>query len=309
QLFRNWAMRRTVETGTVVLTQRRIYILPSRQGLGFLLVLALMLLGCINYNLSLGYVLTFLLAMLGLLSMLYTFRNLAQLHIHAGHISPVFVGSDAQFVFHFDNPSRIARYQIVLQDDALHRSVFDLAPQTSQAVSLALPASTRGWMDSQRLTLYSEFPLGLFHAWTYLHFEVRALIYPAPANAQALPEPAAQQGVGKIMAAGDEDFAGLRRYVAGDALPRIAWKSLAREQGLQVKQFASPVGADVWLDFAQLPATSVEQKLSLLTRWVLDADVQKLRYGLRLPDGEIAPQNNPSHRAECLRRLALFGLT
>ncbi|MGB7650655.1 MAG: DUF58 domain-containing protein [Gallionella sp.] len=309
QLFRNWAMRRTVETGTVVLTQRRIYILPSRQGLGFLVVLALMLLGCINYNLSLGYVLTFLLAMLGLLSMLYTFRNLAQLHIHAGHISPVFVGSDAQFVFHFDNPSRIARYQIVLQDDAHHRSVFDLAPQTSQAVALAIPATQRGWMDSQRLTLYSEFPLGLFHAWTYLHFEVRALIYPAPANAQALPEPASQHGVGKIMAAGDEDFAGLRRYVAGDALPRIAWKSLAREQGLQVKQFASPVGADVWLDFAQLPATSVEQKLSLLTRWVLDADVQKLRYGLRLPDGEIAPQNNPSHRAECLRRLALFGLT
>ena len=120
---------------------------------------------------------------------------------------------------------------------------------------------------------------------------------------------AAQQGVGKIMAAGDEDFAGLRRYVAGDALPRIAWQSLAREQGLQVKQFASPVGADVWLDFAQLPATSVEQKLSLLTRWVLDADVQKLRYGLRLPNSEIAPQNNPAHQAECLRRLALFGLT
>ena len=309
QLFRNWAMRRTVETGTVVLTQRRIYILPSRQGLGFLLVLALMLLGCINYNLSLGYVLTFLLAMLGLLSMLYTFRNLAQLHIHAGHISPVFVGSDAQFVFHFDNPSRIARYQIILQDDAQHRGVFDLAANSSQAVSLAIPATQRGWMDSQRLTLYSEFPLGLFHAWTYLHFEVRALIYPAPANAQALPEQAAQQGVGKIMAAGDEDFAGLRRYVAGDALPRIAWKSLAREQGLQVKQFASPVGADVWLDFAQLPATSVEQKLSLLTRWVLDADAQKLRYGLRLPNSEIAPQNNPAHQAECLRRLALFGLT
>jgi len=309
QLFRNWAMRRTVETGTVELTQRRIYIFPSRQGLGFLLVLALMLLGCINYNLSLGYVLTFLLAMLGLLSMLYTFRNLAQLHIHAGHISPVFVGSDAQFVFHFDNPSRIARYQIILQDDAQHRSVFDLAANSSQAVALAIPATQRGWMDSQRLTLYSEFPLGLFHAWTYLHFEVRALIYPAPANAQALPEQAAQQGVGKIMAAGDEDVAGLPRYVAGDALPRIAWKSLAREQGLQVKQFASPVGADVWLDFAQLPATSVEQKLSLLTRWVLDADVQKLRYGLRLPNSEIAPQNNPAHQAECLRRLALFGLT
>jgi len=272
-------------------------------------VLALMLLGCINYNLSLDYVLTFLLAMLGLLSMLYTFRNLAQLYIRAGQISPVFVGSDAQFVFHFDNPSRIARYQIILQNDVGNRSVFDLAAQTSQAFSLAIPATQRGWMDSQRLTLFSEFPLGLFHAWTYLHFDVRALIYPAPAAAQPLPMQAAQQGAGKIPTDGDDDFAGLRRYVAGDALPRIAWKALAREQGLQVKHFSSPVGAEVWLDFAQLPAMSVEQKLSLLTRWVLDADAQNLRYGLRLPDGEIEPQHSPAHRTECLRRLALFGLT
>lgn len=110
------------------------------------------------------------------------------------------------------------------------------------------------------------------------------------------------------MAAGDEDFAGLRRYVAGDALPRIAWKSLAREQGLQVKQFAAPVGEELWLDFMALAALSLEQKLSLLTRWVLDADAKNYRYGLRLPDSEIAPQNSPAHKTECLRKLALFGL-
>ena len=59
QKFRNWAFRRTVERGTLVLNQRRIYIMPSRQGLAFVFVLILMLLGDINYNLSLGYVLTF----------------------------------------------------------------------------------------------------------------------------------------------------------------------------------------------------------------------------------------------------------
>src|SRR3989339_626615 len=98
QKFRNWAFRRTVETGTVQLNQRRIYILPTRQFFGFAFVLVLMLLGDINYNLSLGYVLTFLLATTGGLSMLYAFRNLAQLEIHAGYVEPVFAGEQARFV-------------------------------------------------------------------------------------------------------------------------------------------------------------------------------------------------------------------
>lgn len=308
QIFRNWAFRRTVETGTVVLNQRRIYILPSRHGLGFALVLVLMLLGDINYDISLGYVLTFLLAMIAVMSMLFAFRNLAHLHIHAGHVAPVFAGESAQFVFHFDNPGTLTRYQIHLHDDAGHATVFDLPASRSTPVRLAIPANRRGWLDSQRLSLYTEFPLGLFHAWSYIHFDVRALVYPQPAAPLPLPAQSAQNGTGKIMAVGDEDFSGLRTYVPGDPLPRIAWKALAREHGLQVKQFTAPQGQELWLDWSHTPSLALEQRLQVLTRWVLDADAQGLLYGLRLPDSELAPQNDPAHRAECLRRLALFGL-
>ena len=308
QKFRNWAFRRTVETGTVVLNQRRIYILPTRQGIGFALVLILMLLGDINYNLSLGYVLTFLLTTAGGMSMLHAFRNMAQLEIRAGHVTPVFAGEQACFVFHFNNPGRLTRYQIHLHDDAEHHTVFDLPAQQHSEVQLALPATQRGWLDSERLTLYTDFPFGLFHAWTYIHFDVRCLVYPKPATAQPLPAVSAQNGSGKLIATGDEDFSGLRNYVAGDAMPRIAWKALAREQGLQVKQFSAPQGHALWLDWAQLPNIAPERKLELLTRWVLDSDAQGLIYGLRLPDGEVMPQNSPAHRTACLRGLALFGL-
>ncbi len=306
QIFRDWAFRRTVETGTVVLNQRRVYILPSRQGLLFAIVLAVMLLGDINYNLSLGYVLTFLLAMMALLSLLYTFRNLAHLQIHAGHVAPVFAGESARFVFHFDNPGALTRYQLHLHDDVGHRTVFDLAARGTTPVYLDIPATRRGWLDSQRLVLYSEFPLGLFHAWTYIHFDVRALVYPRPAPTQPLPLSVSPDGSGKLSASGDDDFAGLRNYVAGDAVPRIAWKALAREQGLQVKQFSTPLGQQLWLDWSALDEPNNETKLEVLTRWVLDADAQGLMYGLRLPDGNIAPHHGQAHRSECLRRLALF---
>jgi uncharacterized protein (DUF58 family) len=307
QLFRNWAFRRTVETGTVVLNQRRIYIIPSRQGFGFAFVLVLMLLGDINYNLSLGYVLTFLLSTTASITMLHAFRNMAQLEIHAGYVESVFAGENAKFVFHFNNPGRQDRYQIHLHDDEGHQTVFDLPAGHSTPVDISIPATRRGLLDSGRLTLYTRFPLGLFHAWSYIHFEVRCLVYPKPAPPQPLPTLSVQDGTGKIVTSGDEDFSGLRNYVPGDAMPRIAWKALAREQGLQVKQFSSPQGHSLWLDWSQIPNIAEERKLEVLTRWVLDADALGMLYGLRLPDGELAPQNSPSHRVACLRRLALFG--
>ena len=307
QRFRNWAFRRTLETGTVVLNQRRIYILPSRQGIGFGFVLLLMLLGDINYNLSLGYVLTFLLATAGGMSMLYAFRNLAQLKIRAGHVEPVFAGEQASFSFHFNNSGKLKRHQIHLHDDARHHTVFDLPPEQATEIQLALPAAKRGWLDTERLTIYTGFPFGLFIAWTYIHFDTRCMVYPRPASKQPLPDNASQNGSGVKFIPGDEDFAGLRNYIKGDAIPRISWKTLAREQGLKVKQFSAPQGRALWLDWAHLPNIAEERKLELLTRWILDADAQGVAYGLRLPDGEIAPQNSPSHRSECLRRLALFG--
>jgi uncharacterized protein (DUF58 family) len=307
-LFRNWAFRRTVETGTVVLNQRRIYILPSQQGFGFAFVLVLMLLGDINYNLSLGYVLTFLLTTTAGMTMLHAFRNLAQLEIRAGYVEPVFTGDQAKFIFHFNNPGRMERYQIHLQDDDGHHTVFDLPAQRSTPVEFAIPAHQRGWLDSGRLTLYTRFPLGLFRAWSYIHFDVRCLVYPKPSPSLPLPAASAEDGAGKMMTAGDEDFSGLRNYVAGDAMPRIAWKALAREQGLQVKQFSSFQGHELWLDWSLLPNLAQERKLELLTRWVLDAEAQGMRYGLRLPGSEIQPAQGQLHRAECLRALALFGL-
>ncbi|MDO9011966.1 MAG: DUF58 domain-containing protein [Gallionella sp.] len=306
QKFRNWLFRPKIEHGTVVLTQRRIFILPTRQGWVLGLLLALMLLGCINYNLSLGYVLTFLLAMMAVMSMLHAFRNLAHLEIHAGRADAVFSGETARFLLHFS--SKLPRYQLILRGEDSDSVIFDMPARQDYAVEFPLHAARRGWLETGRLTLYTEFPLGLFHAWSYLHFDARCLVYPRPLPDAALPTGNAPDGAGKRSLAGDDDFAGLRTYVAGDALPHIAWKAYARGLGLQVKQFTTPVGEALWLNLNDTPETDLESKLSRLTRWVLEAEARGLRYGLSLPDGELPAGNGSAHRDACLRQLALFGL-
>ena len=234
QKLRNWLFRPQITSGTITLNQRRIFILPTRRGLGFACVLLLMLLGDINYNLSLGYVLTFLLGTTAAMTMLHAFRNMAQLEIRAGHNDAVFAGDDAYFTFYFHNNSKLSRYQLKLVDANGHDTLFDLPALQHTKILLAIPTERRGWLECGRLTLSTEFPLGMFYAWSYLHFDTRCLIYPRPAAPLPLPASTTQDGTGKIASAGDEDFAGLRSYVAGDALQRIAWKALARVQGLQV---------------------------------------------------------------------------
>lgn len=309
QRFTAWALRRQrYHQGTVTLSQRVIYILPTRQGLALAFVLVLMLLGDINYNLSLGYVLTFLLAMMAVMSMLHAFRNLAQLEIRAGRADDVFSGETARFTFHFRNPGALDRYQLVLRHENGDRIAFDVPAQQDSEVVFPMAATKRGWLTPGRLTLYTEFPLGLFHAWTYLNFDTRCLVYPKPLEQAPLPPGEAPDGAGRHTVAGDDDFAGLRGYVEGDALPRIAWKAYARERGLQVKQFSAQVGEELWLDFAAAPEPDTEGKLARMARWVLDAEAQGLRYGLKLPDGELPPNGGSSQRDECLHRLALFDL-
>ena len=309
QRFRTWLFRPKIESGTITLTQRRIFILPTRQGLALGFVLVLMLLGDINYNLSLGYVLTFLLATMAVMSMLHAFRNLAHLEVRAGHADAVFSGGTARFVLYFHNHGKLPRYRLILHDEHDNKVSFDMPAQQDSEVAFPVPAMRRGWLSLGKLTLHTEFPLGLFHAWSYLHFDVRCLVYPRPLANAPLPPGDAPDGAGRRSVAGDDDFSGLRNYVAGDALPRIAWKAFAREQGLQVKQFSAQVGEELRLDMADAPDRNDEDKLARMTRWVLDAEAQGLRYGLRLPDSELPAGNGTAHRDECLRRIALFNLS
>ena len=306
--FRTWLFRQKIEHGTITLTQRRIFIVPNRHGFMLCFVLFLMLLGDINYNLSLGYVLTFLLTMMAVMSMLHAFRNLAHLEIRAGRADAVFCEETAKFILHFNNPGKLSRYQVCLKDANGHAINFDIPAQRDSEIALPIPATQRGWLRLGPLTLYTEFPLGLFYTWSYLHFDTRCLVYPKPLSDAPLPFGNSPDGTGKRSITGDDDFSGLRTYVAGDALPRISWKAYAREHGLQVKQFSTPVGEELWLDFSDAPDRTEEEKLSRMARWVLDAESQGIRYGLRISDSELPPNNGAAHRDECLRRIALFNL-
>lgn len=307
--LRRWLSRRDApEAGPVNLGRRRIYILPSRSGLVFAVVLLAMLIGAVNYQNSLAFVLTFLLTGLSVVSIVHTFRNLHGLSLRAGHPSPVFAGELARFSVQVENPTGRHRFALNLGFKGQQPVTFDLPPQEGRWLNLTMPSQQRGLLYPGGITISTCFPLGLFRAWSRVHLTMPCLVYPQPASQRGLPpELLKQRGETGDQGIGTDDFAALRNYFPGDSLRHVHWKSAAREQGLLTKQFGGGLAGSLLLRWDLTTALSREERLSLLTRWVLEADSAGLSYGLVLPDCEFSPARGEEHRRRCLKSLALFG--
>jgi len=289
-----------------VLGTRQIYILPTRHGLLFTLVLIALALAAVNYNNALAYLLTFLLASMAVVSLLHAQRNLLKLRVTAAGGDPVFAGEPAALRVCLHNDSD-ARYALRLESQPATLAPFDVPAHDTRCVVLSIPTLKRGWLGCPPLTLASVYPLGITRAWSRrLTLPARCLVYPKPAVEAPWQIAAGTEGEGQpgFMQDGD-DFTGLRAYQPGDAPARISWKTLARGQGLHTKEFRAPLAESIWLDWEAFAPHDVEARLSLLCRAALDAEDSGLTYGLRLPGVVIEPDNGALHHHRCLEALAL----
>ena len=310
---------RAPKAGTLTLTRKRIYILPTRAGLLYAVVLVAMLVGAINYDLALGHALVFLLASLALVSMVHTHKNLQNLSLRAQEAPQVHAGEMASFHFlvHAQEARPALEWSVAQEDVPMLPSpppqIQHLPADTEAHLYLNVAAPRRGWLTLPRLRVGTRYPLGLFYAWSYPWPAARCLIYPRALFSPLPPgQPFGAGGTGPSKE-GDEDFAGLRERQNSDSPRHIAWKAAARDGGerpLLVKLFAGGAQEELWLDWAATEwlADDVETRLSYLTGWVLSAEDAGCAYGLRLPDANFAPAHGMGHQRRCLEALALTGL-
>jgi uncharacterized protein (DUF58 family) len=307
-------LERQPEQGEVYLNQRRVFTLPNRTGLAFLVLLLVLFLTSINYSINLGLALTFVLSSCMVVNIVLSFRNLAFLHLSPGAAAPVFAGEEAQFRLTIINRRKHMRYalHIGFVKGGMPEQAFDLAGHSQIQLELACPTTRRGYLRIPRVHLHTHFPLGLLRAWSTWLPDIRALVYPAPElDAPPLPFHGGSQsedgGSG-----GQEDFSGVRAYQSGDMMKQLAWRQMAKidlAQGgpLLSKQFEGGSSQHLELDFSQLPATlDLEWKLSRLTHWILEAEARGLPYGFRLGAIHYAPAIGYPHREQCLQALALY---
>ncbi|WP_280150825.1 DUF58 domain-containing protein [Piscinibacter sp. XHJ-5] len=312
--FRAWWQARLRRSATLLLTQRNIYILPTRAGLLFAATLVTLLIASINYQLNLGYVLTFLLAGSGAVSLQLTHNTLRGLTLHLKPVAPVFAGEAAVLEVVLSSPAG-ARHGIGLKIEsgsgwALTWVDVPAGGQASARVSFVTAA--RGRHEVPTLSAETRFPLGLFRAWTVWRPAGEVLVYPAPERPPA-PLPAARPvpgGTTHSRHLQGSDIEGIRAYRRGDPLKTIFWKKSAKAMQtggeLVSRDTSASAQQELWLDWRACASLPPEQRLSRLAAWVLAAERAHVNYGLTLPGVELPRGQGTVHRRDCLEALALW---
>jgi len=308
--LQRWFEQRLPRQDIQTLTQRNVYILPTKAGWAFCATLAVMLLASINYQLNLGHALTFLLGGAALVSMHQTHANLRRLTLQLKLPTPVFAGEPATIEIVVTSPGAV-RTGIGLGVVAQQRrgmAWVDVPDHGSATARLRFVPPGRGRHPVPTLMADTHFPLGLFRAWTVWRPLAQVLVYPAPEQpAQPLPMQQAASGAERPGRTGaGNEFDGVRAWRHGDTLRQVVWKKFARSGELVSRDTRASSAHALWLDFAQTGAVDTEARLRRLAAWVLAAEGQGLNFGLRLPGCEVAAAGGELQLRTALEALALW---
>ncbi|WP_092756979.1 DUF58 domain-containing protein [Rhodoferax sp. OV413] len=306
--YQRWWQLRIHFTDTTFLTQRNIYILPTAPGFMLAATLLVLLVASINYQLNLGYLLTFLLAGCAVVGVHVGHATLRGLNMHLIAPEPQYIGANALISIQLSSIRKTTRHGIGLGLlGSGHWAWTDVPALGSSSVQIAFSPTERGLQRLPTITAETRFPLGTFRVWTYWRPAAQLLVYPRP-EAHPPPLPPGQPRAGgsshsAVQATGE--FDGVRAYRRGDPLKLVVWKKAAKADELVSRDSQQAQRHELWLDYTQAGALGLEAKLSRLCAWVLLADQHGLDYGLHLPGLEIPPSAGEAHKRRCLEALAL----
>lgn len=324
-----WWLHRHPARDELVLTQRNVYILPTAPGWLCALLLLVLLLGSINYQLNLGYLLTFMLASAAAASMHSAHAALRGLQWRLLPPQPLHAEGVAQLQIELRRPDTRARHGIglcAMLPEAPHHSAagwiwLDLpaAPATG-TLRLSLPLQTLqpGRHALPALQIATRYPFGLFRAWSIWRPAAQISVWPAP-EFDPPPVPGVPRDADTSTAPGTTlpqagiEPDGVRAYRRGDSPTQIAWRKSASalaSGGELVSHDRQPQPAGRvlslrWQDTAALGTLRARQER--IAGWLLDAERSGLPYAVELPSLQLPPGRGETQRLTTLQALTDLG--
>lgn len=315
RIWQQWLERRLPPNSEITLSHRSIFILPSGFGLIWLSLVLLLFIFGTNYQNNLVIGLSILLLSLFNTCILYSYNNLAGLHLRADIPPEVYAGQTLTFPIQLK--SHHNRYHIHLKYPNNHSYTLMLVGIDEVQALVPFEHGKRGIVRPGRLTIESCYPLGLCRTWSYVDLAITHIVYPKPietplqllARLEHTEPPSTFTGQ---HVAGIDEFKGLKPHVLGESLKQVAWKQWAQGRGMLSKEFEQPQGKPLWLILRPEPK-SLERQLSQLSWQVNKLSQGEQHFGLwlHIPSGKdiiLPPAVGNRHRMACLKALALYRL-
>jgi uncharacterized protein (DUF58 family) len=316
-----WLAKRIPANREHCLNSRNIMIYPTRFGLAYLGIVILIFLLGTNYQNNIILLFSYLLASMFISVMLHSFYNFSQLRFYSAAKQQGFAETTLYFPikimakkthydlnFNFTDASPNSQIQRVLQ-----------CKEGEDQVNLPFKATKRGKHHLGRVTIFSEYSLGIFKSKTVLDFGHYAIIYPKPKSLVSgqyqlgsQPDEPSIENYQTANIVGTDDFSELKSFVIGESRARTAWKQLAKGQGHFSKHYQASQGQLQWLRLDEMPSNDIELKLAYLSFLIAELTATNQAFGLELSAsltdkrGNISPNSGADHQQACLTALAMY---
>lgn len=318
-----WLSKRVPSNATHSLSNRNIFIMPTKFGFAYLVFIIVIFLLGTNYQNNTILLLSYLLASLFITVMMHSFYNFSQLTFSSAAQQQCFAKQQMSYPIHITASKKHFDVNIhfVAKNDALSKVRIEQCESGESQVSIAYLANKRGVYNLGRVKVYSEYPLGLFITWALLDFSHQLVVYPQAKKLKSvnnflagLDDTSDNAQSQHLSEQGTDDFAELKNYVVGESQAKVAWKQLARGQGKLSKHYQSHQSSLLWLKLSDMPSTDLETKLSYLCFLIVDISQSNREFGLLLDTAstsgqsltKIDPSSGYQHQQNCLIALAEF---
>ena len=319
--FERWLARRIPNQPEHQLNSRNIMIYPTRFGLAYLGFVVLVFLLGTNYQNNIILLFSYLLASLFISVMLHSFYNFSQLRFYSVAKQQGYAEQPLYFVIKITTEKTHYDINAHFTDKALNSQVekIELCQQGSHELRLVYRTLQRGKHWLGRVTVFSEYSLGLFKSKSILDFGHYAIIYPKAksliADQYQLSAQADEPSIDSYQSTnsvGTDDFSELKSFVRGESKARTAWKQLAKGQGHYSKHYQAEQSQLHWLKLSEMPSNDVEIQLAYLSFLIGELTASNQSFGLQLSTElscqsmNIAPNSGFHHQQACLTALALY---
>ncbi len=307
-----WLKRRIPPASKHTLSNRNIFIMPTRFGYAYLIFVVLLFLLATNYQNNVIMLLSYLMASLFITTMMHSFYNLSGIVLTADNKAAGYAKHNISFPINIISPNK--RVDLSFCFDSQQPTHLAKSVIGDQTVYVSCHYENRGVYLPGRLKVSSEYSYGLFITWTRIDFDHQCSVYPeaitlnnnqnsftgSSENSAALDQSFLEYKPGT------DDFFELKSHVHGEPLSRIAWKQFARGQGLLTKHYQKQEGTIRWLKLTDMPNHGLEKQLQYLCFLVNEYNYAGQIFGLDLGHREIKPAQGDHHFKRCLLELAVF---
>lgn len=304
--WNQWIKKRNTPGNPQILDSNTVYILPSGFGWTYGLLLLSLFSGAINYQISTVFLMTFLLAVIGLVSAWEAHTNLKDLSIKLISVKDAQQGTPAQMILLIQGNNK---FRFGLEFKLARQPPTRLEKIPPEGIQFILPLETtnRGCFPVPRMTISSLFPFGIFRVWGYVCFDAHYYVYPEPISPEFWPLPVSHPDNKKKDIPGDDEIYDLKQVEDPWTQPNlIAWKIAAKGQGWYLKTRNNNEG-DYWLfRLNDLPVNSPELRLQHLSYWLINAEANSWFYSLELGHYSSPFAQGEEHLHACLRQLAIY---